>query len=122
MHSVSVAFLEKLIESCNWQRPALVMTDTMHGDESHVRHGESSLSNGSRSESVTCPSCHVTVALSRKVEENRRLICPYCGAVYSHEDSRLRAINHVRDPLHQMRVPILVCLDFWFIWFRKKSL
>lgn len=98
------------------QRPALVMTDAVQAEEpnGHNRVGNPSgaggATNTSRSDSVTCPSCHVTVTLSRSLESRRRLVCPYCGAMYNHVDARVRAMPPPpsRDPLQHLRLPIVV--------------
>jgi len=102
------------------QRPALVMTDSIHGDDTiHPgvtsnghRDGPSRLgrvTNTSTSESVTCPSCHVTVTLSKSVEGRRRLVCPYCGATYTHQESQIRTIpSSSNDPMRHLRLPIVV--------------
>lgn len=98
-----------------------MMTDAVHSEESNSSSNNSSRvgaasngigtsSNTSRSDSVTCPSCHVTVTLSKGVESRRRLVCPYCGTTYSHQESQLRAVPNDRsDPLRHLRLPIVVC-------------
>lgn len=99
-----------------------MMTDSVHSEETNSNNnsrgggasngGIGASSNASRSDSVTCPSCHVTVTLSKGVESRRRLVCPYCGATYSHQESQLRAVPNDRsDPLRHLRLPIVVCLN-----------
>lgn len=93
------------------------MTDAVHSEEGNpstasrggASNGIGASSNNSRSDSVTCPSCHVTVTLSKGLESRRRLVCPYCGATYSHHESQLRAVPNDRsDPLRHLRLPIVV--------------
>jgi hypothetical protein len=99
-----------------FQRPALVMTDSIHSDDpgagNHMRESHNGLgrsTNTSRSDSVTCPSCHVTVTLSKNADGRRRLICPYCGATYNHQESQIRTLpNASSDPLRHLRLPIVV--------------
>ncbi len=91
------------------------MTDSLHSDDHGVPNSVRESSNGfgratntSRSDSVTCPSCHVTVTLS-KTTEGRRLVCPYCGATYTHQESQIRALPPPStDPLRHLRLPIVV--------------
>ena len=72
-------------------------------------------SNKARSDSVTCPSCHVTVTLTKGLETRRRLVCPYCGATYSHQESQLRAVHNDRsDPLRHLRLPIVVRSYYYY--------
>ncbi|XP_035713374.1 probable E3 ubiquitin-protein ligase HECTD2 isoform X1 [Folsomia candida] len=94
-------------------RPALVMTDSLHSDQDHhaVRDSPKGLgrsTNTSRSDSVTCPACHVTVTLSKNTEGRRRLVCPYCGATYNHHESQIRVMpTPTADPLRHLRLPIV---------------
>lgn len=86
------------------------MSESMQGDDT-LRSSPSNggtATNTSRSDSVTCPSCHVTVTMSRNLEGRRRLVCPYCRATYSHQESRVRAIPSNTDPLQHLRLPIVV--------------
>lgn len=94
------------------------MTDSLHSDDhglsTGVRESSNELgrsTNISRSDSVTCPSCHVTVTLSKNAEGRRRLVCPYCGTTYSHQESQIRALpTPTSDPLRHLRLPIVVLL------------
>lgn len=90
------------------------MTDSLHSDQDHhaVRDSPKGLgrsTNTSRSDSVTCPACHVTVTLSKNTEGRRRLVCPYCGATYNHHESQIRVMpTPTADPLRHLRLPIVV--------------